>query len=108
MKVGKPVKVKQPAIIGYYNKNMGGVDLNDMMQALYRIDHKSRKWYRRIFFWVLSAILFNSWKQYKKDCDTINSTAKTKGELVKPMQLRGVVLAIATCLVSTETKTPKK
>ena len=45
----KPMKVKQPAMIGFYNKNMGGVDLNDMMQALYRIDHKSRKWYRRIF-----------------------------------------------------------
>ncbi|KRX30423.1 PiggyBac transposable element-derived protein 3, partial [Trichinella murrelli] len=43
------VDVSCPAIVNEYNKYMGGVDLARMLRALYRIDHRSRKWYRRIF-----------------------------------------------------------
>ncbi|KRZ88966.1 PiggyBac transposable element-derived protein 3, partial [Trichinella sp. T8] len=43
------VDVSCPAIVKEYNKYMGGVDLEGMLRALYRIDHRSRKWYRRIF-----------------------------------------------------------
>ncbi|KRY02628.1 hypothetical protein T12_15185 [Trichinella patagoniensis] len=43
------VDVSFPAIVNEYNKYMGGVDLARMLRALYPIDHRSRKWYRRIF-----------------------------------------------------------
>jgi len=46
----KYVQVTCPAIVREYNQHMGGVDLFDMLMALYKVDHKSRKWYRRIFF----------------------------------------------------------
>ena len=32
-----------PAIVGEYNQHMGGVDLTDMLLALYRISVKSKK-----------------------------------------------------------------
>ncbi|KRX69229.1 PiggyBac transposable element-derived protein 3 [Trichinella sp. T6] len=43
------VDLSCPAIVKEYNKYMGGVDLAGMLRALYRIDHRSRKWYRIIF-----------------------------------------------------------
>ncbi|KRY41337.1 hypothetical protein T01_12675 [Trichinella spiralis] len=42
--------------------NMGGIDLNNMLAALYRIEHKSRKWTRRIFFWIISTAMTNAWQ----------------------------------------------
>ncbi|KRX71588.1 hypothetical protein T06_16281 [Trichinella sp. T6] len=38
-----------------------------MLAALYRIEHKSRKWTRRIFFWIISTAMTNAWQLYKKD-----------------------------------------
>lgn len=43
------VSIPRPAIVGIYNECMGGVDLMDMLVALYRI-HIRSKWYRRLFF----------------------------------------------------------
>ncbi|XP_003372674.1 putative thrombospondin type 1 domain protein, partial [Trichinella spiralis] len=41
--------------------------LNNMLAALYRIEHKSRKWTRRIFFWIISTAMTNAWQLYKRD-----------------------------------------
>ena len=48
-KLRKYTDVKCPAIVKEYNEFMGGVDLFDMLMALYKVDHRSAKWYRRIF-----------------------------------------------------------
>ncbi|KAH9384245.1 hypothetical protein HPB48_026230 [Haemaphysalis longicornis] len=42
--------IPRPAIVGVYNESMGGVDIMDMLLALYRIHIRSKKWYRRLFF----------------------------------------------------------
>ena len=49
-----------PHAVAEYNKFMRGEDLCDMFLELYRIDFKSKKWYMRIFFYVLSFILRQS------------------------------------------------
>lgn len=67
-KAKKFVDVHCPAAIVEYNANMGGVDLFDMLSAMYRIDHKSLKWYRRIFYWALNVACINSWILYKRHC----------------------------------------
>lgn len=46
----KTISIDYPNIVKIYNTKMGGVDLFDMLMALYRLDHKSKKWYIRIFF----------------------------------------------------------
>lgn len=38
-----------------------GVDLLDQMIGYYGFDHRSRKWWRRIFFWGLSVSCYNSY-----------------------------------------------
>ena len=62
----KHVQVTCPAIVREYNQHMGGVDLFDMLMALYKVDHKSTKWYRRIFFWALNVAVVNGWLLYRR------------------------------------------
>ena len=72
-----------PHAIAEYNKFMGGVDLCDMLLKLYRIDFKSKKWYMRIFFYVLDLTTVNGWLLYdctlnKKSISYVNSYVKSK------------------------------
>ena len=67
----KFVEVQCPAAITEYNSHMGGVDLFDMLSAIYRIDHESVKWYRRIFYWALNVACINSWILYKRHCSQL-------------------------------------
>ena len=56
----KYVGVPCPDIVQQYNASMGGTDLYDMFMSLYKIDHKSTRWYRRVIFWVLSSCVVQS------------------------------------------------
>ncbi|XP_049302012.1 piggyBac transposable element-derived protein 3-like [Bactrocera dorsalis] len=60
------IDVPRPAIIESYNKDMGGVDLADMLMELYKINHRSRKWYIRVFYWCLGTSVINAWLLYRK------------------------------------------
>lgn len=60
------IDVPRPAIIESYNKGMGGVDLADMLMELYKINHRSRKWYIRVFYWCLGTSVINAWLLYRK------------------------------------------
>lgn len=55
------IEIQRPAMISEYNKHMGGVDLFDMLMELYKINHKSTKWYRRIAYWCIGAAVVNAW-----------------------------------------------
>lgn len=61
------VKIPCPQIVFEYNKYMGGVDLSDMLNTLYRVEHKSKRWYLRIVFYVLSTALVNGWLLSRRD-----------------------------------------
>ncbi|KRZ88064.1 hypothetical protein T08_3541 [Trichinella sp. T8] len=76
------VDVSCPAIVKEYNKYMGGVDLARMLRALYRIDHRSRKWYRRIF-WTLHVAVVNGWLQYKRDLKTSDAASGSQKDLMQ-------------------------
>ena len=68
---GKMITVSRPKIVKVYNSEMRGVDLFDMFQALYRLDHKIRRWYMRIFYWILASSVVNAWLRYRKDFDSM-------------------------------------
>ncbi|XP_050038274.1 piggyBac transposable element-derived protein 3-like [Dermacentor andersoni] len=59
------VSITRPSIVGVYNECMGGVDLMDMLVALYRINLRSKKSYRRLFFHLLDTVIVNSWLLYR-------------------------------------------
>ena len=92
------IKVQMPHAIAEYNKFMRGVHLCDMFLELYRIDFKSKKWYMRIFFYVLNLAL-NARLLYRR---TLNK--KTK----QHMSLCDFKLDIATRLLSSNKYTQKR
>ena len=63
------IDVPCPQIVGEYNQNMGGVDLADMLLALYRIDRRSKKYYNRIVYYLFGVCRVNSWILYKFNID---------------------------------------
>lgn len=61
------VDVPCPQVVKQYNKNMGGVDLADMLISLYRTPFKSRRWYLGIFSQLIDMCINNAWIISKKD-----------------------------------------
>ena len=80
------VDVQCQNIVGEYNKYMGGVDLADMLLALYRIDRRSKKYYNRIIFYLFGVCTTNAWTLYK-----IN-TGEKLGLLEFPLQLSFILM----------------
>ncbi|KRK02377.1 uncharacterized protein Dyak_GE28296, isoform B [Drosophila yakuba] len=48
---------------------MGGVDLLDYLLGLYRIQLRSRNWYKNIFFHMIDMCVVNSWILYRRKSD---------------------------------------
>ncbi|KAL3245293.1 hypothetical protein MRX96_047031 [Rhipicephalus microplus] len=62
------IDVPRPFAVKEYNAFMGGVDLANMLIELYRTDHKSKRWYMRIFYWMMDVSIVNGWLLYKRHC----------------------------------------
>lgn len=55
---------------------MGGVHLSNMLMELYKINHRSAKWYMRIFYWALGTAVNNSWLWCRKDLKMVEPNSK--------------------------------
>ena len=60
------VGVPQPALIGLYNKAMGGTDLMNQNANLYRASVGSKRWWWAIFTWDIEVMINNAWLLYKE------------------------------------------
>ena len=60
-KQNKKVNVRKPIGIKNYNKHMSGVDVGDMLILLYRTSFKPKRYYLRIFAYILDRCICNSW-----------------------------------------------
>ena len=54
-------QVEVPKMVADYQKYMKGVDLCDQMVGYYILNHRSNKWWRRIFFFLLVASCHNAY-----------------------------------------------
>lgn len=61
------IDVDYPNLVKHYNAHMGGVDLADMLIALYRTEMKTRRWYLSIFSQLLDICVNNAWLLYRRD-----------------------------------------
>lgn len=57
---------RKPTVIADYNKYMLGVDKLDQLTSYYSFLHKSVKWWRKVFFWILEVAVVNSYILYKE------------------------------------------
>ena len=67
-KANKELTVQCPDIIKQYNESMGGVDLHDMIIALYRTEFRTKRWYLKILFHLLDICKVNGWLLYRCHC----------------------------------------
>lgn len=58
--------VSKPNTILDYTKNMGAVDRSDHFISSYEFMRRTKKWYRKMFFWILEVGLINSYLLYKQ------------------------------------------
>lgn len=57
--------VLKPDIVIDYIKHMGGVDRSDHFVSSYQFMRRTKKWYRKMFFWFLEVAIINSYLLYK-------------------------------------------
>jgi len=65
-KNGQTIEVPCPQVVIDYNSNMNGVDIFDQRLSYYKIDRRSKKWWHRIFFYLLDASIVNSNNIYNR------------------------------------------
>ena len=58
--------VSKPAVVNAYNHSMNGVDVADQLTTYYSFVRKTRKWWRKIFFYLLEVSVVNSYLLYKQ------------------------------------------
>ena len=57
---------ENPLVVHEYNHYMLGVDKLDQLMAYYSFLHKSKKWFRKLFFWMLEVVIVPRTK--RRDC----------------------------------------
>ena len=72
---------------------MGGVDLADMLIALYRIAVKTKRWYLKIFWHCVDIAKVNAWLLYRRHCDELGIAKRNQ------MSLLNFILATADALI---------
>ncbi|XP_050301554.1 piggyBac transposable element-derived protein 2-like [Anthonomus grandis grandis] len=92
----KKVDVVCPQIMKQYNTHMGGVDLADMLIALYKTPYKLRRWYLGIFGQLIDICVNNAWLLRRRDSEVLGR---------KYDHLKEFRVSLALSLLKTEEKT---
>lgn len=58
--------IRKPQLMIEYVNKMGGVDLSDQLQQYYGLFRKTRKYWKKLFFYLFNLIITNSYILHKK------------------------------------------
>ena len=81
-KEGRFINIDRPAMVVKYNSNMGGVDLCDMLMSMYRIRHRSTKYYMHMVFYCIGVAVVNGWLLYRRHLTQKNVPCKNHMSLL--------------------------
>lgn len=78
-KEGRFISTDRPTMVVEYNSNMGGVDL---LLSMYRIHHRSTKYYMHIVFYCIGVAVVNGLLLYRRHMTQKNVPAKNHMSLL--------------------------
>lgn len=84
-----------PKVVSEYNRHMGGVDLLDSLNGLYRNRLRSKKWYFRLFTHFVDMTVVAAWLLYRRKVDQVGEASNTlslaafKAEVASSLVLAG-------------------
>ena len=58
--------ILKPEVMNYYNQFMGSVDLNDQLAKYSAFNHRSCKWWKKVFFRLLNLAMVNAYVLYRE------------------------------------------
>ena len=58
--------ILKPEVMNYYNQFMGGVNLNDQLAKYSAFNHRSCKWWKKVFFRLLNLAMVNAYVLYRE------------------------------------------
>ena len=64
--------IEKPVVVNEYNHSINGVDTADQNSVYYRFICKMRKWWSKLFFWLLEVTVVNSYLLYKAHAARLN------------------------------------
>ena len=87
----KPVSVtsrrervsSKPAVVNSYNHSMNSVDIADQLTVFYSFVRKTRKWWRKLFFYLLEVSVVNSYLLYKQAVDNPTNHLRYRRTIVE-------------------------
>eukprot|EP00794_Sanderia_malayensis_P000928 gene928-235_t len=94
------VQVECPNVVKRYNKSMRGIDLADMLIALYRMRIKTKRWYLSLIFHSVDIAKVNAWLLYGRYANQL------KIPKAKRLSLLGFISEISQSLIKAEKASP--
>ncbi|XP_016530850.1 piggyBac transposable element-derived protein 2-like [Poecilia formosa] len=95
------IMVPRPTIVDTYNRFMGGIDLLDMLSALYKFSFRSQRWYIYIWWHTITVAVINAWIRYRRDLEKLHPRQKH-------LPLRRFQASVATLSSPEATPTPPR
>lgn len=68
---GQRTPILCPSSIADYNRYMGAVDRFDQYMSAYSVSQKSRRWWVKLFYYMLDTTIVNSFLLYKESCNAM-------------------------------------
>ncbi len=88
----KQVSTK-PLVIHEYNLSMNGVEKADQYTTYYSFVRKSKKWWRKLFFWLFEVAVVNSYILYKITAPRPSTHLEYRRRLVDALASRHIMAA---------------
>lgn len=66
-KDGSKKNVPCPLVVKEYNKRMGGVDHFDQLKGTYSVGRRSKRWWLRLFYFLIDTSITNAFLLYKSN-----------------------------------------
>ena len=87
---GSEQEVHKPFVVNHYNHSMNGVHRADQYIVYYSFIQKARKWWRKLFFWMLEVATVNSYILYKLNTTTAITHLEYHWKVLEALALRHI------------------